>query len=69
MRTGTKVGLFGSAVGFAVAVYFAALPIFSALSSEASFSAGSVGAMLGIGLCAAGTLLGIYFSRRGRANA
>lgn len=69
MRIGTRLGLCGCATGFLVAAYFAATPIFSALSSEASLSAGSVGAMLGIGFCAVGTMLGVYFSRRGRANA
>lgn len=68
MRTGTKVGLSGCAAGFAAALYFAAIPTFSALLSGASLSAGSLGAMLGVGFCAAGTLLGIFFSRRGRAN-
>lgn len=64
MRVGTKVGLAGCAAGFAVAIYFAATPIFSALSSGANLSTGSLGAMLGVGLCAAGTLLGMYLNRR-----
>lgn len=69
MRTGTKIGLSGCAVGFSVAAYFAAIPAFSALSSGASLSTGSVGVILGLGFCAAGTLAGIYYSRRGRSNA
>jgi len=69
MRIGTKFGLSGCALGFLVAAYFAATPIFSALSSGASLSAGSVGVMLGIGFCAVGTFAGMYYSRRGRSNA
>ena len=69
MRTGTKVGFLGCAFGFVVAAHFAATPIYSALSSGASLSAGSVGAMLGIGFCSIGTMVGVYFIRRGRTNA
>ena len=69
MRTGTKVGLSGCAAGFAVAIYFTASPILSALAPRGSISVSNVGAMIGISFCAAGTLLGIYYSRKGCANA
>lgn len=69
MRTGTKVGLSGSAAGFAVAIYFTISPILSAISSGAAINIGSVGALVGISCCLAGVLLGMYYSRKGRANA
>ncbi len=47
MRTGTKVGLSGSAAGFAVAIYFTISPILSAISSGAAINIGSVGALVG----------------------
>lgn len=69
MRTGIKVGLLGCAIGFVVAVYFAATPLFSELTSGEGLNTASIGAMLGVGFCAAGTLIGLYFGRRGRIKA
>ena len=69
MRTGKKIGLSGSAAGFAVAIYFTASPVGSSLASGQSVSVLSVGALLGVSLCAVGALFGMFYSRKGSRNA
>ncbi len=69
MRSGTLVGIIGGVAGLAIAVYFTAVPVFSALAAGSGISTGSIGALLGIGLGASGAMLGVICHRRNNHNA
>lgn len=69
MKLGTKLGITGCAVGFAIATYFIVNPVVASLASESQINSSAIGALLGFGFCVAGTLFGLFSARKQQRNA